>query len=86
MARRIAPSKPPRGWREDGRSVPQARDQREASFDNWKAKYGALEVSEAQRLKGLESENARPSVPPDFVKHEGHASTDPGGRQLEPQS
>ena len=32
----------------------------EASFYNWKAKYGGLEVSEAKRLRGLESENARP--------------------------
>ena len=31
----------------------------EASFHNWKAKYGGLEVSEAERLKGLEGENAR---------------------------
>src|SRR6186997_148409 len=31
----------------------------EASFYNWKAKYGGLEVSEARRLRGLESENAR---------------------------
>jgi putative transposase len=31
----------------------------EASFYSWKAKYGGLEVSEAKRLKGLESENAR---------------------------
>jgi putative transposase len=31
----------------------------EASFYNWKAKYGGLEVSDAKRLKGLESENAR---------------------------
>ncbi len=30
-----------------------------ASFYNWKAKYGGLEVSEAKRLRGLESENAR---------------------------
>src|SRR5215471_2088739 len=30
-----------------------------ASFYNWKAKYGGLEVSEAKRLKGLESENAK---------------------------
>jgi putative transposase len=28
----------------------------EASFYNWTAKYGGLEVSEAKRLKGLESE------------------------------
>jgi putative transposase len=31
----------------------------EASFYNWKAKYGGLEVSEAKRLKGVESENAK---------------------------
>jgi hypothetical protein len=31
----------------------------EASFYNWKAKYGGLEVSEAKRLKGLVSENAK---------------------------
>jgi putative transposase len=31
----------------------------EASFYNWKAKYGGLEVCEAKRLKGLESENAK---------------------------
>jgi putative transposase len=31
----------------------------EASFYNWKAKHGGLEVSEAKRLRGLESENAR---------------------------
>src|SRR6266496_2497564 len=31
----------------------------EASFYNWKAKYGGLEVSEAKGLKGPESENAR---------------------------
>jgi hypothetical protein len=31
----------------------------EASFYNRKAKYGGLEVSEAKRLKGLESENVR---------------------------
>ena len=46
-----------RGWREDSRSVPQQIS--EASFYNWKAKYGGLEVSEAKRLKGLESENVR---------------------------
>jgi putative transposase len=31
----------------------------EPTFYNWKSKYGGLEVSEAKRLKGLESENAR---------------------------
>jgi putative transposase len=38
--------------------VPQARDQRGELY-NWRAKYGGLEVSEAKRLKGLESENTR---------------------------
>ncbi|MEG4087639.1 IS3 family transposase [Microcoleus sp. POL10_C6] len=31
----------------------------EATIYNWKAKYGGLEVSEARRLRDLESENAR---------------------------
>ncbi|UWU19289.1 IS3 family transposase (plasmid) [Rhizobium sullae] len=31
----------------------------EATFYNWKAKYGGMEVSEAKRLKALEDENAR---------------------------
>jgi putative transposase len=31
----------------------------EATFYNWKAKYGGLEVSEAKRLRAMESENAR---------------------------
>ena len=31
----------------------------EATIYNWKAKYGGLEVSEAGRLKHLESENAK---------------------------
>ena len=31
----------------------------EATLYNWKAKYGGLEVSDARRLKGLESENAK---------------------------
>lgn len=31
----------------------------EATFYNWKAKYGGMEVSEAKRLKALEAENAR---------------------------
>ena len=30
-----------------------------ATFYNWKAKFGGMEVSEAKRLKALESENAR---------------------------
>ncbi len=31
----------------------------DASFYNWKSKYGGLEVSEAKRLRGLEAENVR---------------------------
>jgi putative transposase len=31
----------------------------EGTFYRWKAKYGGLEVSEAQRLKALEDENRR---------------------------
>ncbi len=31
----------------------------EATFYNWKAKYGGLEVREVKRLKELEMENSR---------------------------
>ena len=31
----------------------------DGTFYNWKAKYGGLTVSEAQRLKSLEDENRR---------------------------
>lgn len=31
----------------------------DATFYNWKAKYGGKEVSEAKRLKALEEENAK---------------------------
>jgi putative transposase len=31
----------------------------DATFYNWKNKYGGLEVSEARRLRSLEGENAR---------------------------
>ena len=31
----------------------------EATFYNWKSKYGGLEVSEAKRLRALEGENAK---------------------------
>ena len=30
-----------------------------ATFYNWKAKYGGMDVSEAQRLRSLEDENRR---------------------------
>ena len=29
------------------------------SFDKWRSKYGGMEVSDARRLKTLESENAK---------------------------
>jgi putative transposase len=32
----------------------------DVAFYNWKAKYGRLEVSEAKRMRSLESENAKP--------------------------
>jgi putative transposase len=31
----------------------------EATFYNWKSKFGGMDVSEARRLKTLEAENAR---------------------------
>ncbi|WP_235969108.1 transposase, partial [Brucella tritici] len=31
----------------------------DATFYNWKAKYGGMEISEAKRLRGLEEENAK---------------------------
>ncbi|BBH12248.1 transposase [Chromobacterium haemolyticum] len=31
----------------------------DASFYNWRAKFGGMEVSDAKRLKELETENAR---------------------------
>lgn len=31
----------------------------DATFDNWRSKYGGMEVSEAKRLKQLEDENAK---------------------------
>ena len=31
----------------------------EATFYNWRSKYGGLEVNEAKRLKELENENAK---------------------------
>ena len=31
----------------------------EATFYNWKSKFGGMSVSEAKRLKALEAENAR---------------------------
>lgn len=31
----------------------------EATFYKWKAKYGGMDISEAKRLKELESENAK---------------------------
>jgi hypothetical protein len=38
---------------------PQRHGISDATFYNWKARYGGLEVSQARRLKALEDENAR---------------------------
>lgn len=43
---------------EDRRPRPAARLS-EAAIYNWKSKYGSVEVSDARRLKELESENAK---------------------------
>ncbi len=32
----------------------------EGTFNNWKAKFGGMTVSEAKRLNDLEDENAKP--------------------------
>ena len=34
----------------------------EATFYNWKSKYGGMDVSEAQRLRQMEDENRRPKA------------------------
>ncbi len=31
----------------------------DATFYNWRSKYGGMDISEARRLKALEAENAR---------------------------
>jgi hypothetical protein len=43
----------------DGRRVPQARDQFGHVLRSGQAKFGGLEVSDAKRLKGLEDENTK---------------------------
>ena len=48
-----------RGRLEDGRDLPAERGISEATFYNWKAKYGGMGVSDVQRLKRLEEENAK---------------------------
>ena len=44
---------------EDGRCSVASMGSASATFYHWKAKYGGLSVSEAKRLRALESENAR---------------------------
>jgi putative transposase len=47
---------------EGGRSVKEVcREQgiSEATFYNWKSKYGGMEVSDVKRMKELETENSR---------------------------
>jgi putative transposase len=41
---------------EVGKSV---KDISEATFYNWKAKYGGMQVSDVKRMKELEEENSR---------------------------
>lgn len=48
--------------REAGATVPdlvRRHGMSEQSFYRWKSKYGGMEVSEAKRLRELETENAR---------------------------
>ncbi len=47
------------GGRGDGQGGHPSAGISEQSFYRWKAKYGGLEVSEARRLKALETENAK---------------------------
>jgi putative transposase len=47
---------------EAGRSVAELcrkHGMSDATYYNWKSKYGGLEVSEAKRLRALEEENAK---------------------------
>jgi putative transposase len=59
----------------------------DATFYKWRARFGGMQVSEAQRLRELESENAKlkrllAAGPP------GHARAQerPGGKALAPQA
>ena len=47
---------------DSGQTVPQITREHgiiEATFYNWRAKYGGMQVSEVKRLKELEDENRR---------------------------
>ena len=47
---------------EDGKKVSEIIREHgiaEQTFYNWKAKYGGMDVSDLQRVKGLEEENSR---------------------------
>lgn len=52
----MTPSFPPAGIRA---GLARRHGVSEATIYNWKSKYGGLEVSDARRLKELESENAK---------------------------
>jgi putative transposase len=43
----------------DIRSVVRKHNISEQTFYRWRAKYGGMDVSDAKKLKGLESENAK---------------------------
>ena len=42
-----------------GADLPRKHGISEATLYNWKAKYGGMDVSDAKRLKALESENGK---------------------------
>ena len=48
------------------------------TFYKWKAKYGGLDVSDARKLKSLETENAR--LPPGRRRYEDGAGRAPAGQ------
>ena len=47
-----------RGGNADQGGLPQQRGFSDGTFYKWRSKFGGMEASEAQRLRGLEAENA----------------------------
>jgi len=54
----------------------------EATFYNWKARYGGLDVSQLRRLKELEAENARLKKMYAELSLAHHALQDAVGKKL----
>jgi len=54
----------------------------EATFYNWKARYGGLDVSQLRRLKELEAENARLKKMYAELSPAHHALQDAVGKKL----